>query len=62
MVLPAIMDLVVLFGPARLAVFLAAHGRLGVEHLGTLAILVQLCSRTAPPNSTKDNFMMKSGG
>ncbi len=39
MVLPAIVDLDVLLGPARLAVFLAAHGRVGVELFGALALL-----------------------
>ncbi len=39
MVLPAVVRFVVLLGPACLAVLLAAHGRVGVETLGTLALL-----------------------
>ncbi len=42
MVLPAVMGLIVLFSPARFAVFLAANGRVNIELLGALAFLNQL--------------------
>ncbi len=42
MVFPAVVGLVILFSPARLAVFSAANSRVGIEFLGTLAFLNKL--------------------
>jgi hypothetical protein len=41
-VFPAVVGLVILFSPARLAVFSAANSRVGIEFLGTLAFLNKL--------------------